>query len=115
MRKRRNVFVHPTANVSAEAEIGEGTSLWQFVVVTGEAYIGSNCNVGAHCYIEGGSHVGNNVTLKNDVAVWQGVKLEDGVFVGPNAIFTNDIYPRSARLPESRHRYNDRSSLLRPT
>ena len=115
MPKRKNVFVHPTANVSAKAEIGEGTSLWQFVVVTERARIGSNCNIGAHCYIEAGSRIGNNVTLKNDVAVWQGVEIEDGVFVGPNAIFTNDIYPRSPRLPESQHRYNDRAALLRPT
>jgi UDP-2-acetamido-3-amino-2,3-dideoxy-glucuronate N-acetyltransferase len=115
MPNRKNVFVHRTANVSKQANIGEGTSVWQFVVVTDGARIGKNCNIGAHCYVEGGSLIGNNVTLKNDVAVWQGVELEDGVFVGPNAIFTNDIYPRSPRLQESRHRYNDRSSLLRAT
>jgi UDP-2-acetamido-3-amino-2,3-dideoxy-glucuronate N-acetyltransferase len=115
MPESSNVFIHPTANVDARAQIGARSSVWQFVVITAGAQIGKNCNIGAHCYIEAGSRVGNNVTVKNDVSLWRGVELEDGVFVGPNAIFTNDVYPRSPRLVEAQHRYVDRSTLIQAT
>jgi UDP-2-acetamido-3-amino-2,3-dideoxy-glucuronate N-acetyltransferase len=98
----RRAEVHPSALVDPGAEIGPGTRVWQFAVVKKGAKIGRDCNIGAHCYVEWGAAIGDGSTIKNDVSVWEGVTLEDGVFVGPNAIFTNDLHPRSGRLPEAR-------------
>jgi len=86
-------FVHPLAIV--DGEIGAGTRVWAWAHVMAGARVGRDCNVGEHCFVEGGASVGDRVTVKNGVAVWQGVELLDDVFVGPSAVFTNDIRPRS--------------------
>lgn len=86
--------IHPLSDVQSDT-IGAGTRIWQFVVVMAGARIGRECNICAHCTVEGGAVVGNRVTLKCGVHVWDGVILEDDVFVGPNACFTNDRHPRS--------------------
>lgn len=91
--------IHPLADVSAEARIGDGTTVWQFVVVIAGADIGRDCNLNAHTLVEGGARIGDRVTLKCGVQVWAGVILEDDVFVGPNAAFTNDKTPRSRQKP----------------
>jgi acetyltransferase-like isoleucine patch superfamily enzyme len=88
-------MIHPLAFVHPEAEIGEGTTVWQFVVVLHGARIGRNCNLNAHTLVEGGAVLGDCVTLKSGVYVWDGIILEDEVFCGPNATFSNDKYPRS--------------------
>ena len=59
------------------------------------ARVGSDCNIGEHCFIESGARLGDRVTVKNGVAVWDGVVAEDDVFLGPNAALTNDLRPRS--------------------
>jgi acetyltransferase-like isoleucine patch superfamily enzyme len=59
------------------------------------AVIGCDCNVGDHCFIEGNVFIGDQVVVKNGVSVWSGVRLDDHVFVGPNAVFTNDLFPRA--------------------
>jgi acetyltransferase-like isoleucine patch superfamily enzyme len=59
------------------------------------ARIGADCNVGEHCFVEKGAVLGDRVTVKNGVAVWEGVTCEDDVFLGPNAVLTNDMRPRS--------------------
>ena len=87
-------FVHALADV-ASTSIGSGTRIWQFVVVLKGAIIGRDCNICSHCYIESGSVIGNRVTIKNGVQVWDGVTLEDDVFVGANVCFTNDRRPKS--------------------
>ena len=93
-------FVHPLAHVDTP-NIGDGTRIWQFVVVLGGARIGSNCNICAHCFIENDVIVGDRVTLKSGVYLWDGLIIEDDVFLGPNATFTNDRIPRSGqRLAE---------------
>lgn len=107
------IFVHPNALVETE-QIGEGTRIWAFTHVMKEVSIGTNCNIGDHCFIEGGVRIGNNVTIKNGNMIWAGVQLEDGVFVGPHVSFTNDLYPRSPRLPQAHKRYSD-GSWLSPT
>lgn len=109
----KDVFIHPTAIVET-AQIGEGTRIWAYTHVMPAVSIGANCNLGEHCFIESGVTIGNNVTIKNGNMVWEGVQLDDGVFIGPNVIFTNDLYPRSPRLPQARTRYADRR-WLRPT
>ena len=96
--------IHPLAAVHPGATIGAGTRVWQFCVVMDGASIGTDCNLNAHTLVEGGAVIGNRVTLKCGVYVWDGITLEDDVFVGPNAVFTNDRRPRSRlhRLPFGR-------------
>jgi acetyltransferase-like isoleucine patch superfamily enzyme len=88
------VFVHPQGINDAE-EVGEGTRIWAFAHVMKGARLGKGCNVGESCFVEGGAVVGNHVTIKNGVAIWDLVTIEDHVFVGPYAVFTNDKIPRS--------------------
>lgn len=87
-------FIHNSAIVEA-AVIGEGTKIWAFVHILPKAVIGRNCNICDHCFVEDNVVIGDNVTIKSGVYLWNGVILEDNVFVGPNATFTNDLYPRS--------------------
>jgi UDP-2-acetamido-3-amino-2,3-dideoxy-glucuronate N-acetyltransferase len=91
--------IHPLSDVQSK-DIGEGTSVWQFVVVLAGARIGKNCNLCAQVFVENDVVVGDNVTVKCGVQLWDGVTLEDDVFVGPNATFTNDPFPRSKIYPE---------------
>jgi acetyltransferase-like isoleucine patch superfamily enzyme len=92
-------FIHPLADV-AEGRIGEGTKIWQFVVVLKGAQIGRDCNICANTLIEGNVVIGDRVTVKSGVQIWDGVRLANDVFIGPNATFTNDNYPRSKQYPE---------------
>ena len=94
------MLIHPSAIVET-AEIGEGTRIWAYTHVMSDVTIGANCNIGEHCFIESGSTVGNQVTIKNGNMIWEGVHLEDGVFVGPLVIFTNDLYPRAVNADGS--------------
>ena len=93
-------MIHKLADVSAEAVIGARTKVWQFAVIIGAASIGRDCNICAHSLVEEGASIGDRVTLKCGVYVWSGVILEDDVFCGPNATFTNDPYPRSRIEPQ---------------
>lgn len=88
------VFRHPLSLVESE-EIGPGTRVWAWAHVMSGARIGAECNIGEHCFVEKGVVLGDRVTVKNGVAVWEGVTAEDDVFLGPNAVLTNDIRPRS--------------------
>ncbi len=90
-----NYFVHPTAIVEDDVEIGEGTRIWHFVHVRKGARIGSGCNIGKGVYIDAGVKIGNNVKIQNFVSVYRGVTIEDDVFLGPHATLTNDLYPRA--------------------
>src|SRR5690349_365704 len=108
------VFVHPLACCESE-QIGSGTKVWAFAHVMKGARIGENCNVCDHAFIESGAIVGNGVTVKNQVMIWDGVEVEDGCFLGPGVIFTNDKYPRSPRLsdvPEIARRYSKAENWL---
>jgi UDP-2-acetamido-3-amino-2,3-dideoxy-glucuronate N-acetyltransferase len=87
--------IHPTAEVEAGARLGAGTRVWHFAHIRSGAVIGENCNIGYGVYIDADAVIGNNVKLQNRVSIYRGVTLEDGVFVGPNATFTNDKYPRA--------------------
>ncbi|MFJ3108918.1 acyltransferase [Pseudomonas putida] len=91
--------IHQLADVKSDA-IGEGTRVWQFVVIMKGAQIGRNCNICAHTLIEGDVVVGDNVTVKSGVYLWDGTRIADDVFIGPNATFTNDAMPRSKVYPE---------------
>lgn len=92
--------IHPSADVQSRA-IGSGTLVWQFCVVLPGARIGRDCNINAQCFIENDVLVGDRVTVKCGVQLWDGITLEDDVFVGPNVTFANDKYPRSKIYPQS--------------
>uniref|UniRef100_UPI0040488F43 acyltransferase n=1 Tax=Rheinheimera sp. TaxID=1869214 RepID=UPI0040488F43 len=91
-------FIHPLADV-AESQIGQGTRIWQFVVVLKGAKIGVDCNICAQTLIEGAVVMGDRVTVKSGVKIWDGSIIGDDVFIGPNATFSNDPYPRSKQSP----------------
>jgi acetyltransferase-like isoleucine patch superfamily enzyme len=92
-------MIHPFSDVQA-IDIGEGTRIWQFVVVLPGAKIGSGCNICSHCFIENDVVIGDRVTVKCGVQLWDGMVIEDDVFIGPNVTFSNDSYPRSKQHPE---------------
>lgn len=92
-------FIHPKAEVESR-EIGEGTRVWQFVVILPGAKIGRDCNICSHCFVENDVVVGDRVTVKSGVQLWDGLRIADDVFIGPNATFTNDRFPRSRAYPE---------------
>ena len=92
-------FVHKLADVQSE-NIGEKTTIWQFVVILESASIGKNCNINSHVLIENDVLIGDNVTIKCGVQIWDGITLEDNVFIGPNVTFTNDLAPRSKQYPD---------------
>lgn len=89
------VFVHPTAEVDEGAQIGAGTKVWHLAHVRSSATIGANCVIGRNVYVDAGAVVGDLVKIQNNVSVYQGVTIEDEVFVGPCAVFTNDLRPRA--------------------
>jgi acetyltransferase-like isoleucine patch superfamily enzyme len=88
------ISIHPTALV-ASSSVGDGTRIWAFVNILEGARIGRDCNVCDRCFIENDVVVGDRVTVKCGVSLWDGVRLEDDVFVGPNVAFANDPRPRS--------------------
>ncbi len=94
------MFIHPNSDVQSQ-HIGEGTRVWQYVVILPGASIGRDGNICSHCFIENKVVVGDRVTVKCGVQLWDGVTLEDDVFVGPNVTFTNDLHPRS-RNPDAK-------------
>ena len=94
-----SISIDPTADVKT-VQIGSGTAIWQYCVVLEGARLGTDCNVNAHCFIENDVIIGNRVTVKCGVYIWDGIELEDDVFVGPNVTFTNDKYPRSKVHPD---------------
>jgi UDP-2-acetamido-3-amino-2,3-dideoxy-glucuronate N-acetyltransferase len=87
-------FSHGTALVESD-KIGKGTRIWAFAHVLPGAQIGADCNICDHVFIENDVVVGDRVTVKCGVQLWDGLKIEDDVFIGPNAAFTNDAWPRS--------------------
>jgi len=87
-------MIHPLSDVQSDT-VGKNTFIWQYCVVLPGAVIGENCNIAAHCFIENEVVVGNNVTIKCGVQLWDGISIEDDVFLGSNVTFTNDRHPKS--------------------
>ena len=94
MSQSQGYYAHPTAIVESQ-DIGEGTKIWHFAHIRSGAKIGNSCNIGKSVYIDIGADIGSNVKIQNFVSVYKGVAIEDDVFVGPSATFTNDLYPRA--------------------
>ena len=87
--------IEPSADVSPDATIGAGSSVWHLAQVREGAVLGSGCIVGRGAYVGTGVRMGDNCKLQNYALVYEPAVLEDGVFVGPAVVFTNDHYPRS--------------------
>jgi UDP-2-acetamido-3-amino-2,3-dideoxy-glucuronate N-acetyltransferase len=98
MSDARASLVHPLADVQS-AQVGAGTRIWQFAVVLPNAVIGAEGNICSHCFIENDVVIGDRVTIKNGVQLWDGLRIGDDVFIGPNVTFTNDKRPRSKQHP----------------
>lgn len=93
------VFVHEKAICESTA-VGDGTRIWAFAHVLPGAVIGCDCNVCDHVLIENDVKIGDRVTVKSGVQLWDGLRVHDDVFIGPNATFTNDRFPRSKVYPQ---------------
>lgn len=89
-------FVHASSFVDEGCKIGNGTKIWHFSHIMSQCSIGQNCNIGQNVVISPQVIIGNNVKIQNNVSVYTGVICEDDVFLGPSAVFTNVINPRSA-------------------
>lgn len=89
------IKTHPEAEVSPDAQIGDGTMIWRNVQIRENARIGTNCIIGQGSYVEYGVVIGNRVKIQNNCSLYNGLTLEDGVFVGPHVVFTNDKLPRA--------------------
>jgi len=87
-------FIHPLADVQSQV-IGKNSRIWQFSVVLSGAVIGDDSNICSHCFIENDVIVGDRVTVKSGVQLWDGLRIGDDVFIGPNVTFTNDKHPKS--------------------
>src|SRR5919112_2737245 len=88
-------FVHPTAEIEAGAQVGAGTKVWHLAHIRSTATVGADCVIGRNVYVDANARVGDRVKIQNNVSVYQGVTIEDEVFVGPCAVFTNDLRPRA--------------------
>lgn len=91
-------FIHPAA-LCESAAIGPRTRVWAFVHILPGARIGSDCNICDHVFIEDDVVIGDRVTIKCGVQLWDATRIEDDVFIGPNATFCNDRFPRSRQRP----------------
>jgi UDP-2-acetamido-3-amino-2,3-dideoxy-glucuronate N-acetyltransferase len=96
MRKNNRVFIHKTSRIENNVTIGKGTAVWHFSHIMEGAIIGENCKIGQNVFIGKDVRTGNNVKIQNNVSVYSGVTLQDDVFCGPSAVFTNIKFPRSA-------------------
>lgn len=92
---RKDVYIHPTAEVSENASIGAGTKIWNQAQVREDAQIGENCIISKNVYVDSNVKIGSNVKIQNNVNVYHGVTVEDDVFLGPSMTFTNDMFPRA--------------------
>ena len=98
MTETRTYSLHPAGICETEA-VGAGTRIWAFAHILPGAVIGADCNICDHVFIENDVVVGDRVTVKSGVQLWDGIRLGNDVFVGPNATFSNDKFPRSRQRP----------------
>ena len=97
-------MIHSTAIVDEGAKIGDGCRIWHFVHVCSGAEIGDNSSLGQGVYVGGRAIIGKNCKIQNNVSVYDGVTIEDDVFVGPSAVFTNVYNPRSSIVRKTEYR-----------
>ncbi len=95
MKEIGGAMVHESSYVDHGAEVGDGTRIWHFCHVMSGAVIGKNCNIGQNVVVLGGATIGDGVKVQNNVSIYTGVHIADDAFIGPSAVFTNVINPRS--------------------
>jgi len=100
-------MIHPSADVSPDARIGDGTSIWNNAQVREGACVGADCGIGTGVYIDRDVVIGDRVKIQNYVSIFHHVTIEDGVFIGPHVAFTNDRYPRAIFPDGTRRGKND--------
>lgn len=92
-------FKHEAAIVETN-RVGKGSRVWAFTHILSKAVLGEDCNICDHVFIENNVIIGDQVTIKCGVQIWDGIRIENKAFIGPNATFTNDKYPRSKQYPD---------------
>ena len=97
-------FSHETAVIDPDCQIGEGTKIWHFSHIMSHCIIGQQCSIGQNVVISPEVKIGNRVKIQNNVSVYTGVMCEDDVFLGPSAVFTNVINPRSAIIRKNEYK-----------
>jgi UDP-2-acetamido-3-amino-2,3-dideoxy-glucuronate N-acetyltransferase len=103
--------VQPTADVDERATLGPGTTVWHLAQIRENARLGRGCIVGRGAYVGPGVIIGSNVKLQNYALVYEPARLEDDVFIGPAAVLTNDLYPRSVDVTGKLKRPEDWDAL----
>jgi len=103
----KGYFVHPTAEVSPDAQIGEGTRIWHQAQVRERVRIGRDCIIGKGGYLDAGVVIGDKVKIQNGAYLYRDLVIEDGVFIGPGVCFTNDVFPRAINPDGSLKREGD--------
>lgn len=88
-------YIHPTAIIDPDCQIGDGTKIWHFSHLMSHCKIGKNCNLGQNVFVAEGVTIGDHVKVQNNVSIYAGVEVEDDVFLGPSMVFTNVLNPRS--------------------
>lgn len=88
-------YIHPTAIIDPNCQIGDGTKIWHFSHLMPHCKIGKNCNLGQNVFVAEGVTIGDHVKVQNNVSIYAGVEVEDDVFLGPSMVFTNVLNPRS--------------------
>ncbi len=91
-------IIHPTAEISEQAEIGQGSRVWAYTRIREYAVLGDRCRISSGVYIDARVMIGANVNIQNNATVLEGVRIADGVFVGSHVSFTNDLFPRAINL-----------------
>ncbi len=104
-------YIHPNALVETE-QIGANTQIWAFAHIMADVVVGEDCNIGDHVFIESSVRIGDGVTLKNNALIWKGIHISDYAFIGPNVVFTNDLRPRSPRMPQMKEQGCSESDWL---
>lgn len=94
-KKKVNIFVHPTAVIEKDVEIGAGTKIWHYAQIRSNSRLGKNCVVGKSVFIDTNSEIGDNCKFQNHAIVYHKAIIGNGVFIGPNVCFTNDKIPRA--------------------
>jgi UDP-2-acetamido-3-amino-2,3-dideoxy-glucuronate N-acetyltransferase len=88
-------FAHESSTIDEGSQIGDGTKIWHYCHISSDSVIGENCSFGQNCFVAGGVEIGDRVKVQNNVSLYAGVVAEDDVFLGPSAVLTNVINPRS--------------------
>ena len=104
MSEAGTYYAHPTAVVDEGCTIGKGTKIWHFSHIMPKCVIGENCNIGQNVVVSPDVIIGNNVKVQNNVSIYTGVICEDDVFLGPSAVFTNVINPRSGVVRKNEYK-----------